>query len=369
MSKIIVIGTAIAGLGDDISNMTIIGTNPMVSILVVYDEAVTTNVYIQECYFTGILDGGTILRNCVVGNTHYFDGFIENCAIAADVIAINGTGTFINCREGNKVLSDFVIDMTTGDNLFVRDFSGDMVIANKTTDGIVEIKIDGKVTIHPSCTAGTYNIYGDGHVVNLSNVIVNDKTTGSPQEIADAIWSSTTRELTSAGAGGTTAQEVWEYGNRTLTDVDLTQITTELEDIQVKLGLLSNYNDTELVSLITGLETLTEDERAKLLSLENYDDAVVLARVNTLPVLADIENSSVLAKKSDINLVEQIVNALPVMSDIRDELVNVVHGSLEISNNQMIVKDKDGIILSIFGLKDRNGNPSMTTVFKRDVVQ
>ena len=189
MSKIIVIGTAIAGLGDDISNMTIIGTNPMVSILVVYDEAVTTNVYIQECYFTGILDGGTILRNCVVGNTHYFDGFIENCAIAADVIAINGTGTFINCREGNKVLSDFVIDMTTGDNLFVRDFSGDMVIANKTTDGIVEIKIDGKVTIHPSCTAGTYNIYGDGHVVNLSNVIVNDKTTGSPQEIADAVWS------------------------------------------------------------------------------------------------------------------------------------------------------------------------------------
>jgi hypothetical protein len=286
--------------------------------------------------------------------------------------------------------------------------------------------------------------------------------------------------------GGLTAQEVWEYGNRSLTvatggglneeelhlaldsytnkddwkatetDVDLTQITTELADIQAKLGLLSNYDDTELVSLIAGLETLAQDERAKLmglenyndttlvglinsietlksderakllslvnyddnsltamiqsletlsaderaklfslsnyndavlidmvenletlkvderaklLSLENYDDAVVLARVNTLPVLTDIENSSVLAKKSDISLVEQIVDALPVMSDIRDELVNVVHGSLEISNNQMIVKDKDGIILSIFGLKDKNGNPTMTTVFKRDVVQ
>jgi len=39
----------------------------MLSILMVYSEAVTDDVYIQELYFTGTLDGGTVLRGCVLG--------------------------------------------------------------------------------------------------------------------------------------------------------------------------------------------------------------------------------------------------------------------------------------------------------------
>ncbi len=38
----------------------------------------------------------------------------------------------------------------------------------------------------------------------------------STSTIAAAVWSAETRTLTSAGAGGATAQEVWEYGTRTL---------------------------------------------------------------------------------------------------------------------------------------------------------
>ena len=121
--------------------------------------------------------------------------------------------------------------------------------------------------------------------------------------------------------------------------------------------------------MVENIETLKADERTKLLSLNNYDDSVVLSKVNNLPVLADIENSNVLAKKADVSIIEQIVGALPIMADIRNELINVSHGSLEISNNQMIVKDKCGIILSIFELKDRKGNPTMTSVFKREVLQ
>lgn len=36
-------------------------------------------------------------------------------------------------------------------------------------------------------------------------------------DIKDAVWAATTRTLTSAGAGGATAQEVWEYATRDLT--------------------------------------------------------------------------------------------------------------------------------------------------------
>ena len=37
---------------------------------------------------------------------------------------------------------------------------------------------------------------------------------------ASGVWGNATRTLTSAGAGGATAQEVWEYGTRSLTDKD-----------------------------------------------------------------------------------------------------------------------------------------------------
>lgn len=189
MNKIILIGMVTAGVGDDISNLTIIGTNPMVSILAVQPEADTTNVYIKDCYFTGSLDGGTILSNCVVGDTYYFDGFIENCAISADVIQMFGTGTLLNCTEGNKVLSDPIMDMTNGDSLFVRNYSGNLVITNKITDGLVDIHIDGMLVIDASCTHGSFNIHGNGYVINNSELVIHDRTTGTPSEIADEVQS------------------------------------------------------------------------------------------------------------------------------------------------------------------------------------
>ena len=45
--------------------------------------------------------------------------------------------------------------------------------------------------------------------------------------IPAAVWSHSTRTLTSAGAGGATAQEVWEYAERTLSD-DIPTITADL---------------------------------------------------------------------------------------------------------------------------------------------
>lgn len=196
MSKIIVVGTATAGEGDDISDMTVIGTNPMVSILVVYPEASTENVYITDCYFTGTLDGGTILSNCVVGDTYYFDGFIENCAIAADIIQVFGTGTLLNCTEGNKILNDPILDMSNGDSLFVRNYSGNLIVTNKTDAGLIDIHIDGMLLVDASCTDGTFNIHGNGYVVNNSNVVINDKTTGTPTEISEAVWTRNIRTVT-----------------------------------------------------------------------------------------------------------------------------------------------------------------------------
>jgi hypothetical protein len=94
----------------------------------------------------------------------------------------------------------------------------------------------------------------------------------------------------------------------------------------------------------------------------------VKSTVDTLPTLLDIEASTILAKKADVSVVEAICNNLPVISDIRDEMINVTFGALEIANNQLTIKDKAGSTIAIFDLFDDNGNPTMTRVFKRTVV-
>ena len=57
------------------------------------------------------------------------------------------------------------------------------------------------------------------------------------------------------------------------------------------------------------------------------------------------------------------------MKSIRDELISIQHGALEIVNNQLILKDREDEIIAVFDLYDQNGNPSMISVFKREVVQ
>lgn len=235
LNTIIIIGTATCGAGDDISNMVIVGTNPMLSILSVDTDAITDDVYMRELYFTGVLDGGTILRDCVLGDIQYFNGYIENCALTSSTIYVNGTGVFLNCAAGATCLSNPVIDLTNAAGIAIRHFDGSLELVNKTTDGQCEVGINGMLYIDSSITAGSFEIYGDGWVENngTGTSFVDDKTSGTPEEIAEAVWVATTRTLTEGGSGAT-PQEIWEYTARTLTGditLDIYSITRIVKEI------------------------------------------------------------------------------------------------------------------------------------------
>lgn len=164
-----------------------------------------------------------------------------------------------------------------------------------------------------------------------------------PNEVSNLVQS-VTQDLSGLDFSGANITidpaEVWNHSTRTLTqDVGLTATQN---------AALLNTNST-----VSTMET----------TLNNVN-----TKVTQLPTLTSIENSTVLAKKSDINAIDAIVSALPQLSEIRDELIDVQFGGLEITNNQMIVKDKSGSVISIFDLFDQNGNPTMAAVFKRTVV-
>jgi hypothetical protein len=67
-----------------------------------------------------------------------------------------------------------------------------------------------------------------------------------------------------------------------------------------------------------------------------------------------------------------MIDAIPQLSELktilRDEMINVQFGALELKNNQMIIKDQNGVNIAIFNLFDSLGNPTMTTVYRREIV-
>ena len=182
-----IIGSLVIGAGDDISNLTIKGSNPMTASLVVQPEAETAGTYIKEMYFTGSLDGGTILRDCVIGDIDYFDGYIEHCAFTSATVSINGIGVFLDCWAGATCVSDPIIDLTNAQGLAVRNYQGSLTLTNKTGPGECEVSINGRLTLTDTIVNGSFEVYGDGYVVNNGSAPVEDRTTGTPEEIVQTL--------------------------------------------------------------------------------------------------------------------------------------------------------------------------------------
>lgn len=179
------------------------------------------------------------------------------------------------------------------------------------------------------------------------------------------IWNYTNRTL-SVPSGLTSEQEllltnintnilnvptnVWNFSTRDLT----TDLSSQLVSLPESVWSYTNRSLTSEVNIESTLKT-------HLLGLTNYDDTALKTQI-----------TSVLNKGLDIetkvDAIDVIVKSIPELSEIRNELIDVQFGALEIKNNQMIIKDRHDNIISIFNLFDNNGNPTMSAVYKREVV-
>jgi len=149
-----------------------------------------------------------------------------------------------------------------------------------------------------------------------------------------------------------------------ITEVDINYIPPQVEIITVSSGSgLDAAQDQKLTDIANKTSQLT-------FSTLNKVDTDAGSLISNLPTLSEIEGSLILAKKTDVQEVNGIVSLLPLLSDIRTEMIKVNFGGLEITGNQLIVKDKDNVIIAVLDLFDANNNPTTTgSVFKRTVNQ
>lgn len=167
-----IIGNITLDTGDNVSNFTLIGQNATRTTITVNAGADTIGCEIQEAYVTGNLDGGTILRNCVIDSLNYINGFVYKCMLNAGTISLGGSTTahFLDCYSGVPGNSTPELDCNGVSNtddtpLALRNYSGGILLKDLNHGGAVSIDlVSGQVKIDHTCTNGTIIIRGNGRV-------------------------------------------------------------------------------------------------------------------------------------------------------------------------------------------------------------
>ena len=184
------LGSMTLGIGDDVSDMIIKGTNPMTSILTVLPEAITNNLYVRDLYFTGTLDGGAILRDCVVGDVNYFNGYIEHCALTSATIHVNGVAVIMNCSAGATCISPPVINLNDAAGLAIREYNGNLHLTEKHNTGACQVGMNGIVSFDTTVDTGNVILYGDVWIQGDRGTApfeVIDYSSATKEEIAQAV--------------------------------------------------------------------------------------------------------------------------------------------------------------------------------------
>lgn len=165
--RIYVIGDLILDTGDDVSDKTIIGVNPVQTTVTLNDGADVTNSEITHCTITGIFDGGNVIRKCEIGTLSYVNGEIEFSTLL-ETITLGGAkeAHIHNCRSGVSGSGTPIIDCGgSGQGLQIRDYHGGIQLTNKT--GADKISIDmssGQIKFTSSVTNGEIVCRGVGAI-------------------------------------------------------------------------------------------------------------------------------------------------------------------------------------------------------------
>lgn len=150
---------------------TFVGDNP-----VAVELEITSSVVVPQCQFknmtiSGVLDGGSTLRDCNLLEVAFVEGFVIDCALNRTVTLVPGqTASFFNCfsnipGSGAKP----TIDLGISGSLAIRNYNGGLRIQNFAGPGNVSIDMNaGVLLIDSTVTGGTITVRGTASVEDRS---------------------------------------------------------------------------------------------------------------------------------------------------------------------------------------------------------
>ena len=192
--------------GDDVSGLIVKGASPSRVAVQVNTGA---NVYQTEFEYlsiSGILDGQSILKECLIDSLEYVNGFVINSGLNEFPVLLNATGqaSFNDCWSNVAGSNTPTIDMNgTGQSLAVRNYTGGLRITNRTgTDSCSIDMTSGHVVVDATCTGDPLILRGSFKLtveegatepdttgrVMMEDSIVTGGTAPTALENATAVW-------------------------------------------------------------------------------------------------------------------------------------------------------------------------------------
>ena len=181
-NKITLLSDATLTTGDNLSGFSLEGVNSARSLITVLSGADVSDIEIENATVTGIFDGSATLRDSHLIDIQFVEAEIHNCVLEG-TITLDGYGqtAIYNCNDGLvSMTAPPIIDFNgSGRALALRNYSGDILLSNKSGPEGVEVNIStgGRVTLDSTITNGSLKFTGIIEVVDNSTGSANVDTT------------------------------------------------------------------------------------------------------------------------------------------------------------------------------------------------
>ncbi|RLD56395.1 MAG: hypothetical protein DRJ01_15305, partial [Bacteroidetes bacterium] len=190
----------------NVEKYTIIGSTATQISVVIEESALTQYTIFDQLTISGVLDGSSTLRNCIVNQLSYVNGQMHHCMLN-DTITLGGNAIahIHGCYSGVPGTGTPTIDMGgSGNSLALRDYNGGIKIINKSGPDAISIDLaSGQIKFAADVTNGEIVCRGVGMITedfssgaNIINQLVNTET------ITDAVWDEQISEHLLLGSTG-----------------------------------------------------------------------------------------------------------------------------------------------------------------------
>jgi len=179
--------------GTDINGFTLVGKSDVITELELDASLLCGNVAIMKANVYGVLDGGSHISACSVGNVSYMNGHIENSGMYG-IVWLDGDEDAVisNCKTIDQD-RPLIVDMgVSGQSLAMPNYSGLVTVRNlHSEDDEIGIGLNhGHVILEDTITQANYIIIsGIGtHTDNTpDDVFVDVSGLTNPAAVAEAI--------------------------------------------------------------------------------------------------------------------------------------------------------------------------------------
>jgi hypothetical protein len=165
-------GDITLGSSIDFDESIFVGESPSKSKITINTTADVENCEFYDAEITGTLDGGNVLKNCLISTLNYVNGYIEQCILNSATITLGGSATahFLDCWSGVVGAATPTIDMGgSGQGLGLRNYNGGIKLENKSGADKVSIDLNsGQVVLDSTVTAGDIVVRGIGRITDNS---------------------------------------------------------------------------------------------------------------------------------------------------------------------------------------------------------